>query len=156
MSIKLKWSPGIIASDYSVGRTLIHRILNYSANCRQLHCLKKTNFHYLSRIVYFCMIFVFMIPDMIRICTDAPAFTRSEFDCSFVVLSLIHISLAFTGHKSLLGLQGIGGFLLTDALAAKITPLISAGAGSISDQELSLIHISTARTKFNLFFTIIL
>lgn len=44
-------------------------------------------------------------------------------------------ALAFTGHKSLLGLQGIGGFLLTDALAAKITPLISAGAGSISDQE---------------------
>lgn len=44
-------------------------------------------------------------------------------------------ALAFTGHKSLLGLQGIGGFLLTDDLAAKITPLISAGAGSISDQE---------------------
>ena len=86
MSVKLKWSPGIIASDFSVGRPLINRILNYSANCRQLHCLKKTNFHYLSRIVYFCMIFVFMIPDRIRICTDAPAFTRSEFDCSFVVI----------------------------------------------------------------------
>ena len=44
-------------------------------------------------------------------------------------------ALAFTGHKSLLGPQGIGGFTLTDELAAKVEPLISGGTGSISNSE---------------------
>lgn len=44
-------------------------------------------------------------------------------------------ALAFTGHKGLLGPQGIGGFLVTDELAEKIEPLISGGTGSISDTE---------------------
>ena len=42
--------------------------------------------------------------------------------------------LAFTGHKSLLGPQGIGGFLITKELAQKVEPLIAGGTGSISDQ----------------------
>ena len=42
--------------------------------------------------------------------------------------------LAFTGHKGLLGPQGIGGFLITKELAEKVEPLIAGGTGSISDQ----------------------
>ena len=42
--------------------------------------------------------------------------------------------LAFTGHKGLLGPQGIGGFLVTEELAKRIDPLIAGGTGSISDQ----------------------
>lgn len=44
-------------------------------------------------------------------------------------------ALCFTGHKSLLGPQGIGGFLITDELAKMVTPLISGGTGSRSDSE---------------------
>ncbi len=43
--------------------------------------------------------------------------------------------LAFTGHKSLLGPQGIGGFIVRDELASKISPVIAGGTGSISDSE---------------------
>lgn len=47
-----------------------------------------------------------------------------------------HISaVAFTGHKGLLGPQGIGGFVITDQLAAAIEPLMSGGTGSFSDSE---------------------
>ena len=41
--------------------------------------------------------------------------------------------LAFTGHKGLLGPQGIGGFLISDRLDKQMTPLIAGGTGSISD-----------------------
>jgi cysteine desulfurase family protein len=41
--------------------------------------------------------------------------------------------LAFTGHKGLLGPQGIGGFLITDRLDKKMKPLIAGGTGSMSD-----------------------
>lgn len=44
-------------------------------------------------------------------------------------------ALAFTGHKSLLGPQGIGGLVLSDQLAAACEPLISGGTGSLSDSE---------------------
>lgn len=48
----------------------------------------------------------------------------------------MHIdALAFTGHKGLLGPQGIGGFLLRDDLIPLIDPLISGGTGSISHTE---------------------
>jgi len=48
----------------------------------------------------------------------------------------MHIdALAFTGHKGLLGPQGIGGFLITDEMADQMTPLITGGTGSISDTE---------------------
>lgn len=41
--------------------------------------------------------------------------------------------LAFTGHKGLLGPQGIGGFLIGDKLASAVDATISGGTGSISD-----------------------
>ena len=43
--------------------------------------------------------------------------------------------LAFTGHKSLLGPQGIGGFVLSTRLAAELRPLIAGGTGSFSHWE---------------------
>lgn len=48
----------------------------------------------------------------------------------------MHIdALAFTGHKGLLGPQGIGGFALREDLAAELTPLIAGGTGSLSHTE---------------------
>ncbi|MDD7266615.1 MAG: aminotransferase class V-fold PLP-dependent enzyme [Lachnospiraceae bacterium] len=44
-------------------------------------------------------------------------------------------ALCFTGHKALLGPQGIGGCILTPAIAAEIDPLISGGTGSFSHLE---------------------
>ncbi|NLP45014.1 MAG: aminotransferase class V-fold PLP-dependent enzyme [Peptococcaceae bacterium] len=44
-------------------------------------------------------------------------------------------ALAFTGHKGLLGPQGIGGFLVKEELAQKMEPLITGGTGSLSDRE---------------------
>lgn len=41
--------------------------------------------------------------------------------------------LAFTGHKGLLGPQGIGGFLISDKLNAQMDSYIAGGTGSISD-----------------------
>lgn len=41
--------------------------------------------------------------------------------------------LAFTGHKGLLGPQGIGGLILGDRLAKSILPIIEGGTGSSSD-----------------------
>ena len=41
--------------------------------------------------------------------------------------------LAFTGHKGLLGPQGIGGFLISEGLDEVMSPLIAGGTGSISD-----------------------
>ena len=43
--------------------------------------------------------------------------------------------LAFTGHKGLLGPQGIGGFIARDKLEGLIDPVISGGTGSLSDSE---------------------
>lgn len=42
-------------------------------------------------------------------------------------------ALAFTGHKGLLGPQGIGGFIIRDKLADSLSPIIHGGTGSISD-----------------------
>lgn len=44
-------------------------------------------------------------------------------------------ALCFTGHKSLLGPQGIGGFILDEAMIPLIDPLLSGGTGSISHTE---------------------
>ncbi|MBU5592397.1 aminotransferase class V-fold PLP-dependent enzyme [Clostridium sp. MSJ-4] len=41
-------------------------------------------------------------------------------------------ALAFTGHKSLLGPQGIGGFLISDDLNDVCDPFITGGTGSLS------------------------
>lgn len=43
--------------------------------------------------------------------------------------------LAFTGHKGLLGPQGIGGFIIKADLVKQIEPLLSGGTGSISHTE---------------------
>ena len=48
----------------------------------------------------------------------------------------MHIdALAFAGHKSLLGPQGIGGFILKEHMIDKITPLLAGGTGSLSHTE---------------------
>lgn len=44
-------------------------------------------------------------------------------------------ALAFTGHKGLLGPQGVGGFLISTELAREIEPLITGGTGSLSSRE---------------------
>lgn len=44
--------------------------------------------------------------------------------------------LAFTGHKGLLGPQGIGGFLISERLDQEMRPLIAGGTGSQSDSLL--------------------
>lgn len=53
-----------------------------------------------------------------------------------VDMQAMHIdALAFTGHKGLLGPQGIGGFILKEDMIASIDPLLSGGTGSISHTE---------------------
>ena len=44
-------------------------------------------------------------------------------------------ALCFTGHKNLLGPQGIGGFLISEELSKLIPPLIEGGTGSFSEYE---------------------
>ncbi|HHY10562.1 MAG TPA: aminotransferase class V-fold PLP-dependent enzyme [Firmicutes bacterium] len=44
-------------------------------------------------------------------------------------------AVGFTGHKGLLGPQGIGGFLISEKLAGEIEPLICGGTGSFSEYE---------------------
>ena len=44
-------------------------------------------------------------------------------------------AVAFTGHKGLLGPQGIGGAIIRKELAFSLDPLISGGTGSRSDSE---------------------
>ena len=51
-------------------------------------------------------------------------------------MEAMHIdALAFTGHKGLLGPQGIGGFILKEEMISLIDPLLSGGTGSISHTE---------------------
>ena len=48
----------------------------------------------------------------------------------------MHIdALAFTGHKGLLGPQGVGGFVLREDLIGQVEPLLSGGTGSLSHTE---------------------
>lgn len=42
--------------------------------------------------------------------------------------------VTFTGHKSLYGPQGIGGFVINSDMESKMSPLIYGGTGSISDK----------------------
>ena len=44
-------------------------------------------------------------------------------------------AIAFTGHKGLMGPQGIGGFVVSDKLAKAMDPCITGGTGSFSDSE---------------------
>lgn len=51
-------------------------------------------------------------------------------------MQAMHIdALCFTGHKGLLGPQGIGGFLLKEAMISQISPLLAGGTGSLSHTE---------------------
>lgn len=45
-------------------------------------------------------------------------------------------ALCFTGHKSLLGPQGTGGFIINDDMVDLICPIIAGGTGSISHTEI--------------------
>lgn len=45
-------------------------------------------------------------------------------------------AIAFTGHKGLLGPQGIGGFIISEDMADKINTLIEGGTGSLSEEEI--------------------
>lgn len=52
-------------------------------------------------------------------------------------ISKLHAdAIAFTGHKGLLGPQGIGGFIISDKLIPIVPPLIEGGTGSLSEQEI--------------------
>lgn len=44
--------------------------------------------------------------------------------------------LCFTGHKGLLGPQGVGGFLIKDEVVDKVDTFIEGGTGSKSDEEI--------------------
>lgn len=51
-------------------------------------------------------------------------------------MARMHIdALAFTGHKGLLGPQGVGGMVLGEGMETRIEPLIAGGTGSISHTE---------------------
>ena len=59
--------------------------------------------------------------------------TAGFLDLDFQALNAS--TIAFTGHKGLLGPQGIGGFLISDELNSHISPLIEGGTGSLSELE---------------------
>ena len=59
--------------------------------------------------------------------------TTGVFELDYTAMGIS--ALCFTGHKSLGGPQGVGGFLISDELAKQIKPLISGGTGSFSDSE---------------------
>ncbi|SJZ88114.1 aminotransferase class V-fold PLP-dependent enzyme [Garciella nitratireducens] len=44
-------------------------------------------------------------------------------------------AIAFTGHKGLLGPQGIGGFIIGEDMANQMNSLIQGGTGSLSEEE---------------------
>ncbi|MGL5312649.1 MAG: aminotransferase class V-fold PLP-dependent enzyme [Peptostreptococcaceae bacterium] len=44
--------------------------------------------------------------------------------------------LCFTGHKGLLGPQGIGGFLINDKIVPFVDSIIEGGTGSLSEEEI--------------------
>jgi len=45
-------------------------------------------------------------------------------------------AIGFTGHKSLLGPQGIGGFIVNDKMVNEMNTIIEGGTGSLSDSEI--------------------
>lgn len=53
-------------------------------------------------------------------------------------------ALCFTGHKGLLGPQGIGGIILTKEITQNLTPLIAGGTGSFSHLETLPTHMPDA------------
>lgn len=77
------------------------------------------------------------IEEIGRLCKDKGIFfildsaqSAGVLDIDFTKLNLS--ALAFTGHKSLFGPQGIGGFIITDELNEICNPYILGGTGSMS------------------------
>lgn len=78
------------------------------------------------------------LADIGRLCHDKNIFfiidtaqTAGILDLNF---SELHCNaLAFTGHKSLLGPQGIGGFIIDDKLNEAASTFIEGGTGSLSE-----------------------
>lgn len=77
------------------------------------------------------------IEEIGRLCKDNDIFfildsaqSAGVLDIDFARLNLS--ALAFTGHKSLFGPQGIGGFIITDELNDICNPYILGGTGSMS------------------------
>lgn len=77
------------------------------------------------------------IEEIGRLCKDNEIFfildsaqSAGVLDIDFTKLNLS--ALAFTGHKSLFGPQGIGGFIITDELNEICNPYILGGTGSMS------------------------
>jgi cysteine desulfurase family protein len=75
-----------------------------------------------------------------RICKDKGIFfivdsaqTAGLLDIDFNRLNAD--AIGFTGHKGLLGPQGIGGFVINDKLVRKMGTFIEGGTGSLSDSE---------------------
>ncbi|WP_050606459.1 aminotransferase class V-fold PLP-dependent enzyme [Clostridium niameyense] len=60
--------------------------------------------------------------------------TAGFFDIDFKKINAD--AIAFTGHKGLLGPQGIGGFIINDNLLPLVDSLIEGGTGSLSEHEL--------------------
>lgn len=50
-------------------------------------------------------------------------------------------AIGFTGHKSLLGPQGIGGFIVNDRINNEMTTFIEGGTGSLSDTEIQPLYM---------------
>ena len=83
---------------------------------------------------------VMPVADVCRICRkkNIPVFVDSAQTGGLIPLDMEGMgidAIAFAGHKSLLGPQGIGGFILSDQMISRIDPLISGGTGSISHLE---------------------
>lgn len=81
------------------------------------------------------------IEEIGRICKENNIFFLLDAAQSAGVLEVdfnkLNLSaLAFTGHKGLLGPQGIGGFILSDDIIPLIDPFFEGGTGSNSESEL--------------------
>lgn len=66
-----------------------------------------------------------------------PYFVDSAQLAGFLPIDMAEMGidvLAVTGHKGLLGPQGIGALILSEELGKNITPLIAGGTGSLSEQ----------------------
>lgn len=80
------------------------------------------------------------IEELASICkaADVPLVVDSAQTAGLLPLSVKKLGLAalcFTGHKGLMGPQGIGGIVWEPAFAAKVSPLIEGGTGSYSHIE---------------------
>lgn len=84
---------------------------------------------------------IFPIEEIGKICKEKNIFFMLDAAQSAGVLEIDFFkmnlnALAFTGHKGLLGPQGIGGFILDDSLSKVISPYFEGGTGSNSESEL--------------------